>query len=69
MLPFASVARIVTATGTPAVWGEATLEITKWSTPAGITAIAGLVVPWIEPLVRSDTVSVWVPTVPSDTLN
>src|SRR5262245_23220542 len=69
VLPLLSVARMVTATGEPAVCGEAMFETTKWSTPLGITWIPGLVMPWIEPLVRSAMVSVCVPTVPRLTLN
>ena len=69
VLPLASVARIVTATATPAVCGELMVLTTNLLTPAGITWMPGLVVPWIDPLVRSETVRVCVPTVPSETLN
>ncbi len=63
MLPPTSVARIATTTGTPAVTGEVMVPITKWSAPLGSTEIPALVMDWIEPLVWSVTVRVWVPTV------
>src|SRR5687767_9949089 len=69
VLPLASVARMVTATPAPAVTVEVMVETSKWSTELGITVIGGLVMAVIDPLVRSVTVRVCVPTVPRETPN
>src|SRR5215471_6354908 len=69
VLPLTSVARIVTATGTPATCGDAIPETTKWSTALGCTAIAGEVMPWMPVFETSLTVSVCEPTVLSVTFS
>ena len=63
MLPPESTARIVIDVGTPAMIGPVMVLKAKPFTPAGITWMAGLVVPVIEPFVRSDTETVCDPTV------
>jgi len=69
VLPLTSVARIVTATGTPATCGEATVETTKWSTVLGCTWIAGEVMPAMPVFETSLAVSVCEPTVLSVTFS
>src|SRR5512140_3123219 len=60
---------MVTDTGLPAVCGEATGSITKWSTALGMTWMGALVAAVIAPFVWSVADRVCVPTVPSLTLS
>src|SRR2546422_10385696 len=69
VLPPESTARIVTEIGTPAVAGPVIVLNAKWCVPAGMTWIPALVVGEMEPLVKSDAVTVWVPTVFNVTVN
>ena len=66
VLPLASVARMVTATGSPAVIGPAIGSISKWCAPAGMTGMGAVVMPRMDPLVMSSIVRVWSPMVPND---
>ena len=68
VLPAWSTARIVTATGEPAVWGEVMVETAKWWAAFGSTGMGTLVMPRIEPLVWSLALRVWRPTVRSVTV-
>ena len=67
VLPAASTARIVTATGTPATWGEATFEIAKWLRLLETTGKLALVIGVMPVRDWSVTVIVWLPTVRSVT--
>ena len=68
-LPLASAAEMVTGVGAPATMGEGTVLTAKWWKASGMTWMPRLVMLAIVLLVRSEAVSVWVPTVPSRTLN
>ena len=69
MLPPESTARIVTEAGMPAVSGPVIVLKAKPLVPAGMTWMPALVVAEINSFVRSEAVSVWIPTVFSVTVN